>query len=254
VLCGLLDRIRPRLEAGRRTGRLRILDFACGYGLNAALLLHRVSLPEIYAHYGGLEWSPAAGKTNWARDREFFAARRRALVPYDFAGLDVADRALDYARGIGVMAVGFNEDLTRAECSRLLARFLSRCDLVIECGAVGPLLERVFPRLVEGAAGNRPWFLYCPRPDVDWTGLACAWESLGYVAERCNRSPVRYRRPLGEYEQDDVRTRARAAGVPDGRVFAAGYIAVDIALARPAGAAAALPLASLVAGCDDLWE
>ena len=80
---------------------------------------------------------------------------------------------------------------------------------------------------------SRPWFLHCPRPDVDWRDLHALWEAFGYEAAVCVRAPVRYRRPLGDFERDQMLQLSRQLGYRPEQVMDAGYLLVEMTLVRP---------------------
>ena len=99
VLAGALKTVHRPVCAARGTGdTLRVLDFACGYGVVGALLRHDVSMAEIYARYGGRRWRPADARSHWEADASFFAARREAGTAFEIGGIDIAGTALEYAQ------------------------------------------------------------------------------------------------------------------------------------------------------------
>lgn len=246
VLCAFLKRVRQRIAAARGKNRLRVLDFACGYGANGALLRHRLAMRGLYALYAS---DRASGD-----HREFFQAHRESDTGFEIGGLDLAGNALRYAKHMGFLDSAFCEDLSTHAPSAGLSEFLARVDLVVESGSLAALLPAVFPKLMRtGAQEELPWFLYCPRPDVQWSGLGQVWSACNYIAETCNSMPVRYRKSLSAHEASDVRRLAGELGVPGKRIFRDGYILVDLVLARPRDSAEREPLSNLVAGCDDLW-
>ena len=100
------------------------------------------------------------------------------------------------------------------------------------------------------AGGRRPWFLYGPRPDTDWTGLDTLWAARGYRAESLGTEPVRYRKPLGAPERADMLRATRALGRPDESVMRDDYLLVDMTLARPEADAGNPPIERLRASYD----
>ena len=95
------------------------------------------------------------------------------------------------------------------------------------------LLRPAFERILKCCGDRRAWFLYSPRPDTDWTPLDSLWVARGYRAENLGTEPVRYRKPLGAREHDDILRATRALGRPDDAVMRDGYLLVDMMLARP---------------------
>eukprot|EP00752_Nemacystus_decipiens_P000911 g911.t1 len=139
-----VESLRPALLAARgraRDGALHLLDFACGYGTLGLLLRHDLTMDALYRRFAavgleeeGLE-EEGLEEDGLAEDPAFFAARRRAGAPYEIAGLDIAGRAVAYARRVGALDIGFTENVLDAAPSADLCRFLARCDLIVETAA-----------------------------------------------------------------------------------------------------------------------
>jgi len=247
VLAGVLKAIRGKVCAARGTGdALRVLDFACGYGTIGALLRHDVSMTEIYARYGERHWRPADARTYWEEDASFFATRRAATAMFELGGTDIAGVALEYAEALGFLDRIFPENLVDRAPSGALARFLDGADLVVESGSLGDLLPVAFERILDACGGTRrPWFLYCPRPDVDWAPLNTLWVERGYRRESISTEPVRYRKALAAQERADMLRVTRELGLEDEDVMRDGYLLVDMTLARPEADAGNPPIARL---------
>ena len=82
------------------------------------------------------------------------------------------ENALDYASALGFVDRAFHENLVDDAPSDGLKRFLHGVDLVVESGALGVMLPVAFERVFDcGGDEAPPWFLYSPRPDVNWTAL-----------------------------------------------------------------------------------
>ena len=234
VVAEWLRAMAPVIAAARaRSGHLRMLDFACGYGAVGALLRHKVAMRDLYGHYAG-GWRRSEGRVNWDADHAAFARLRREDQGYEIGGLDIAPVAVEYARHMGFIDDGFSEDLSTDPPGNELRRFLDGTDIVVECGALGPLLTGAVERLLHATRDtSRPWFLYCPRPDVDWRGLCALWEKAGYEAAVCVRTPVRYRKALSDHERDQMLRLSAQFGFRPEEVMESGYILVEMSLARP---------------------
>ena len=246
-LVGALKAIHGPLCAARGTREtLRVLDFACGYGAIGAVLRHHVSIAALYAHYGARQWQPADGRRYWDDDIAFFAARRAETAAFDIGGIDIAGNALAYAAALGFVDRAYPENLVDDAPSGELARFLQGVHLVVESGALGVLLPDAFARVLDCAGSERPpWFLYSPRPDVNWTALHALWAERGYRTESFLPAPVRYRKPLEAQEGADMLRRARGFGKPDEAIMQGGYFLVDMTLARPEADTDNPPIAEL---------
>ena len=237
---------RPVCAARGAGGTLRVLDFACGYGAVGALLRHEVSMPEIHAWYGGRHWRPVDARRHWDADAAFFAARRAESVTFEIGGADVAGVALEYAAALGFLDRTFHENLIDEVPGEELKLFLRGVDLVVESGSLGDLLPAAFERILDCRSDRgRPWFIYSPRPDVDWSSLNGLWVERGYRAESLGTEPVRYRKPLGAQERADMLRICRALGKPEEAVMRDGYLLVDMTLARPEADAGNPPIANL---------
>lgn len=247
ALVSALEAIHAPLGAARGAGDTpRVLDFACGYGVIGALLRHDVSMEGIFARYGEREWRPEDGRRYWEQDAAFFAARLREGAAFEIGGIDIAGNALDYARSLGFVDRAFHENVVDDAPSDALKHFLRGVDLVVESGALGVMLPDAFARILDcrGDEG-RPWFLYCPRPDVNWSALNALWAERGYRTESFCGGPVRYRKPLDEQERTDMLRRSRALGRPGEAFMQGGYLLVDMTLARPEADACNPPIAAM---------
>lgn len=221
-------------EAVAATDRpLRVLDFACGYGFNGATLLHDLSTHEVYAHYASDLRAPGDPGASWAEDAAMFRSRRVAEAGLHVIGLDIAASAVEYATTIGLIHEGFTDDLASGPPTAEFSAVLETVDLVIESGAIGSLYAVAFEAIL-GAADRPtgPWFLYCPRPDVDRRPVERLWQARGYSNETCLPA-VAYRRPLDSAEARLVEEGTAAAGNDPAKAIVDGYISVDVQLARP---------------------
>ena len=235
VLARALKVVHAPVGAARGAGGgLRVLDFACGYGAVGALLRHDVSMADIYARYAERQWRPADGRRYWSVDAAYFATRRAARADFEIGGADIAGVALEYAAALGFLDRTFHENLVEDAPSEELNRFLHGVDLVVESGSLGDLLPGAFERILDGCGGaSRPWFIYCPRPDIDWAPLSALWAERGYRTESLGTEPIRYRRALASAELADMLRLTRALGKPDEAIMRDGYLLVDMTLARP---------------------
>ena len=242
---------RPVSAARSASGGLRVLDFACGYGTIGALLRHDVSMAEVYDRYAERQWRPADARCYWEADAAFFAARREASADFEIGGADIAGVALEYAAALGFLDRTFHENLVDHAPSEELTRFLHGVDLVVESGSLGDLLPGAFERILDvcGVAA-RPWFIYCPRPDVDWAPLIALWAERGYRTESLGAGPIRYRKALASAELADMLRITRALGKPDEAVMRDGYLLVDMTLARPEADAGNPPIERLRGSYD----
>ena len=247
VLAGVLQAVHRPVCAARGAGdTLRVLDFACGYGAVGALLRHDISMAAVYARYGARHWRPVDARRYWEADAAFFAARREASASVEIGGVDIAGVALEYAAALGFVDRTFHENLAESAPSGALMRFLGDVDLIVESGSLGDLLPIAFERILDACADTRrPWFLYCPRPDIDRAPLDALWTAWGFRTESLGTEPVRYRKALAARERADMLRVTRELGMADEEVMRDGYLLVDMTLARPEAEAGNPPIARL---------
>ena len=256
VLAGALKAIHRQVLVARDAGgTLRVLDFACGYGAIGALLRHDISMAEIYARYGERRWRPVDARRHWEADAAFFAtrraARREASEALEIGGTDIAGVALEYAAALGFLDRTFHENLVEQAPSEALTRFLQGVDVVVESGALGNLPPTAFECILDACVDARlPWFIYCPRPDVDWTPLDALWAARGYRTESLGTEPIRYRKALAARERVDMFRVTRELGIRDEYVMRDGYLLVDMTLARPEADAGNPPIERLRGSYD----
>jgi hypothetical protein len=129
-----------------------VLDVCSSYGMDAALLNHRLTLSELYSHYDRDE-SPAIAEYI-EEDRRFFAERRRVdEVPV--IGVDVSVAALSYAISVGLLQGGVRFDLDRALPDADDPAVLARSTVICVGGGTGQVLRQTLLTLV-GASTKLP--------------------------------------------------------------------------------------------------
>jgi hypothetical protein len=238
---GYLSRHHAAIAAFFGKERPRLLDLACGFGTNGALLGHDLELSKLYGYYEADADGPLPEV-----DQRFFAERRIEPRPFEVGGLDIARNALDYGLACGLMDRIFVDNLLEAPAGPELRRFVAGTDIIFEVGAVIEILIPGLRALLElEEASHRPWVLLSPRSDVDARPLWRFLEAAGYRVEKTNRRPIRYRRLLGDKERALLLERVQALGRDPGEAFDGDYFALDLYLARPEPQAAALPIGEL---------
>lgn len=250
VVAGVIERITDRLLAHRSRGHetLHVLDFACGFGAIGALLKHSLSMESLYRHYAG---EPGDAEDAHEVDRAFYRQHKRTTGPITLTGVDIAPSAVEYAKALELVDTGFGVDLTQ-NVAPDVASSLSNVDLVVESGCLASVLGAAF-RTIHSIARN-PWFIYCPRPDTDWSNLEALWPSIGYVVESLSNQTVAYRRPLGCDEERTVLRIAAEYERPSEQVINNGYIRVPIMLARSHADVHAIPHSELTRLVRDLFN
>ncbi|WP_037635468.1 hypothetical protein [Streptomyces katrae] len=217
------------LDAGRRT----MLDVCCSYGINAALVNHDVTLPQLYARYTSPE---AAGLTTAeliSRDRDFYAARRRPEAVRAI-GIDVSRPAVDYAVAAGLLDEGYCVNLETAEPGDRLRRSAAGVGLITITGGTSFLTERTFARLLTAVGRPVPVAAFVLRTH-DYRAIAGCLESYGLTVERAEgTNPQRRFTDPGE-QQRAVATVTALGEDPAGKE-SAGSFHTRLHLARPVSA------------------
>lgn len=242
VACDYLTEHAERIAAARGVPRLRLLDFACGYAANGALLHHDLTLNTLFAFYEGDAEGEAA-----EHDEAFFRARRHPEPGFEIGGLDVAATALDYANRCGLLDHAFAENLLAAEPSDELHSFLASTDIVFESGGLGDLLAPCFSRLLDCMSGARqPWFLYSPRGNLDEAPLLAMFAERSFLVESCSPAPFRYRRVMSAREESETVAAIQRDGREPADHLREGYFINPLRLARPREDASALPVSEIM--------
>ena len=84
---------------------VHVLDLGCSYGVNAALLKHDLSMPELYEHWGQQDLVGAAPEDVVAYDRRFFGDLDEQ-EDISVTGLDQAESAIAFAEESGLLDEG----------------------------------------------------------------------------------------------------------------------------------------------------
>ncbi|MEV5548425.1 hypothetical protein AB0L35_20240 [Streptomyces sp. NPDC052309] len=131
-------------------GRPAVLDVCCSYGINAALLNHDLTLADMYERYTSPALRTMSTAELVARDKVFYAERRRPDAVPVF-GLDVSAPAVHYALEVGLLDDGFTDDLERSSPGPGLRRALAEVGLITLTGGGSYVTDRTFTALVDCA-------------------------------------------------------------------------------------------------------
>jgi hypothetical protein len=236
------------LAASEQDGHPRtVLDLCCSYGINGALLRHRVDLAEIAGRAVEPDLAELAPDRLVEADRRFYAERVRR-PDLTVLGLDVSRPALDYAVRTGLLAAGWAEDLEDADPSPELVAGIAGTGMVVSTGGVGYVGPRTFERLVRSLDDPRDlWLVVFVLRVFDYADVTAVLSEFGLVTERLEGVTFRQRRCADRDEQRAAVHDVTRRGLdPTGRE-AAGWYHADCYVTRPA-AAAATPLSELLAG------
>ncbi|MFD4630924.1 hypothetical protein ACFVYR_09000 [Streptomyces sp. NPDC058284] len=236
-------------DGARGDRAVTVLDICCSYGINAALLNHDLTLQDLYAHYT----DPAVARLTTAeliaRDRAYYAARRRPGAAR-VIGLDVAHHAVDYACAVGLLDAGFCENLETTPPSAALLSATSATRLITVTGGVSFLSPRSFrPFLAD--VGKPPWVAAFVLRTGSYQTISHELESFGLVTEKDVARTYPQRRFTSPQEQQSAIDAVAAAHEgPEGKETD-GYFHTALHLSRPAEDIAAIPLAALTKDATD---
>lgn len=222
---------------------LTVLDLCCSYGINAALLNHDVTLDDLYQRYTSHEAASMSTAQLAEWDREFFTARRRRdAVPV--VGLDIASRAVAYARAVGLLAEGFAENLEDAPPSPALRRAVRDARLVTVTGGTSFLSHRTFRPLLSAAHGP-VWVASFVLRTTPYEEVAGCLAAFGLATERAVPT-FPQRRFTDERERRYAVDAVTAAGQDPGGKESDGYFHTALHLSRPTSDVVMTPLDTLV--------
>lgn len=221
----------------------RLLDVCCSYGIVATLLKTDPALADIYAHYGGATTECLTLDELVATDQRLLQERGRAEAP-SVVGLDVAQRAVEYAATTGVLDAGFSEKLEVSDPSAELAAALSDVDLITTTGGIGYVTEKTFDRLLENTSSSTWVASFCLRT-YDYAAITEALGDGGLVTEKLPRT-FRQRRFTSVDEQEWAVAEAIARGNDPSGKEADGYYHADFYLSRPAEDITERPLSQML--------
>ncbi|MDZ4737281.1 MAG: hypothetical protein SGJ07_13125 [Rhodospirillaceae bacterium] len=227
-----------------------VLDLCCGYGANAALTNHRLSMDDLYDRFRRRRRSKPMAERLRA-DRAWFAANARQPVPARFIGVDVASQALGYAKSVRLLDTAIVGDFEHNDPNEDQCRTMARADLITVTGGMSYIGPSTFARVLSTfPAGCKPWVAIFPlrhldiRPLVELMGkhdLALEpWTARAFAHRRFADRDERAR--MGEA----VREIAGTDMDPVDRPPSKDWIEAVFYLARPERERDLLPLEALI--------
>ncbi|MDW3207358.1 MAG: hypothetical protein R8L07_17610 [Alphaproteobacteria bacterium] len=243
VMAAALRRLIPALRASNDRPA-RLVDFASGYGAVGMCLRTGREMADLYAYFAkdAAPEGDAAHFAGWRRDF--------SIEPHRIDAIDIADRALDYARACGVIDQGHTDNLMEHPPGEALKAVLSKADLVYECGAIGDHVAAAMTALIEAASPNRPVLVLSPRPRVNLGPLRKALDARQYEL-RTAVPGIRYRRAFSPEEMREELAAGLQNGIAAEECTVDDYFRVDLRLAVPAERDAEPLLQSLTGMMED---
>lgn len=231
----------------RNRNTVHVLDLGCSYGVNAALLKHDLTMPELYEHWSLSRLSEAEPDEVVDRDRRFFDEIEKQ-EDIQVVGLDQAENAIAFAEEVGLLDEGVVADLETEPLSGPTKDELAPIDLVTSTGCVGYLTEKSFARLMPAITkGRLPWianFVLRAFPFDDIDATLSEW---GYVTEKLPDRSFIQRRFASADERDQMLQQLTDQGIDPTGKEADGHLIAEFYLSRPAEEAEEAPLETLFA-------
>lgn len=227
--------VLAELRRLRGLSSAKVMDFASGYGIAAALMRHDVTLGTVLSRYGDGWFDEASTPQVIAADRDWYAGLRRSDHADRYAGIDIAGNALAYGRAVGIFDAVFPENLQDEAPSAALSDWLDTCDLVVECGSVAHMLPDALDRVLRATRTRGAWVATAPIRGNDSARALEVLRDHGLVVETLGMPPFPHRRFADADEQARAIENARARGHDTAGLEETGFFHAQVFLARPAG-------------------
>ena len=241
----VFDEIIAAYRRMRNRKRLKLIDVGCSYGVNAALLKHRIDMADLYDLYTGRSAEGRAGDRLTARDRRLFAEGADAPA-LEVVGLDSAERAVAYAVEAGILDNGVAADLEANEPDAEERDALSGGDLVISTGCIGYVGVPTFARILDANRASQPWLAHFVLRMFSFEPLRDLFKARGYITEKAQGRLFRQRRFASSAEHAEVLGRLAERGIDAAGREAEGWLYAEFFLSRPAEEARRMPLAEIL--------
>ena len=231
----------------QRNNAVHVLDLGCSYGVNAALLKHGLSMPELYEHWGKKELVEATPEEVIACDQCFFDnldEHPDILV----TGLDQAESAVAFAEEAGLLDKGLAVNLETESLPEAAIENLAQVDLMISTGCVGYVTEKSFERLLPAVTqGQSPWMGNFVLRMFPFDSIEETLKDWGYVTEKLEGRTFIQRQFASDEEQDQVLEQLRNQGIDPAGKETEDHLLAEFYLSRPATEVAEAPIGELLA-------
>jgi hypothetical protein len=239
----LFRRTIRAFRRARRRSNATLLDVGSSYGVNAAILKHRYSLPALFDIYGRDATEGIATDKLLTRDRALFGNGRGddSLLTI---GLDTSLEAIAYANKAGIIDRGIATNLEERALAPEEAAALASVDLVLSTGAIGYVGAPTFNRILD-ASRNRPWFAVFALRMFPVARIVSALRNRGYAVFKLDGETFRQRRFANRQESGEVLARLDELGVDPAGRESDGWLHAEFFLARPEGEPSGMSLPGL---------
>jgi hypothetical protein len=230
----------------RGNDAVHLLDLGCSYGVNAALLKHDLSMPELYDHWGQKALAGAAPEDVVTHDRRFFG-NLDEQGDISVTGLDQAEAAVAFAEESGLLDEGLAVNLEAEPLPEAAMENLAQVDLITSTGCVGYVTEKSFERLLPAVTqGQSPWMGNFVLRMFPFDSIEATLADWGYVTEKLEGRTFVQRNFASTSEQEQVLEQLRDGGIDPKGKEAEGHLLAEFYLSRPIKDAAEAPIEHLL--------
>jgi predicted TPR repeat methyltransferase len=241
----IFEKLISHLRA-RQDDTVHVLDLGCSYGVNAALLKHDLSMPDLYEHWGQKALVEATPREVVACDRAFFDGldEQRDI---SVIGLDRAESAIAFAEETGLLNKGLAIDLENGLLPDTATEELAPIDLVTSTGCVGYVTEKSFERLMPVVTQERPpWIGNFVLRMFPFDSIEETLNDWGFVTEKLKDRTFVQRNFASVEEQEQVKDKLREQGIDPTGKETEGKLLAEFYLSRMATEAAETPIERLL--------
>lgn len=213
------------------TGRLKIADIGCSYGVNAVLHRWGLTLAELTGRYAGFAANRVPSDEITELDRLWLTSRPEQVAA-DFVGVDISRPAIDYACAVGALKAGVAANLEENDLTPDDRTALSGAHFLVSTGAIGYIGANTYRRVLDGT-GGRPWLVSFVLRMFDYAPIAELCAERGYVTEYLDGLIFAQRRFADAHERDECFARLAALGREPGPLERTGWFSANVYVSRP---------------------
>jgi hypothetical protein len=243
------QRVFRELAATRRAandapGPVTTIDLCCSYGINAALLNHRLTYNELTDRYISPTLAQVPPSELATRDRGFFADRRHPETAR-VIGLDTARNAIGYGIRAGLLSDGFAENLETTPPSPKLRSAVADADLITITGGIGYITERTMRHLLDNVSATA-WVAAFVLRTIPYQPIAETLSQFGLITEKLTDQTFPQRRFSSAAEERFALSELERLGMDSTGRESHGYYHTELFVSRPVQDAAKTPIKTLL--------
>ncbi len=238
--------IRKVIDArrhARQHQKATLLDVGCSYGVNSAILRHRIALTDLFRLYSRAVTKSLSRSDLVARDQKLFS-EMRADKNLTTIGLDVAGEAVSYAEEVGIIDTGLATNLETRRPTVNEEEILAPVDIIISTGAIGYVGTPTFSRILD-CARTAPWFALFALRMFPVDEIAAMLKTRGYSVYRLLGRTFLQRRFAGKDEAREVLGRLETLAIDPTDYEAEGWYHAEFYFAWQADEEGSLPIPGL---------